>query len=238
MDKESKMDGITSVLASRLLEMRTERGIKQKDAAEALGLSQGLLSHYEKGIRECGLEFLSRAADYYGVTVDWLLGITDDRNETVPEDPDAVDEADELSVQAKMERSDKKMGASVLPVLNRKLIYNGVNVLYYMLSEIDSNELTTAISDDILLAIYNGFRTAYLSNPSHSEDFFGIGENYYKLLAKTRESAMLDIVNAAKKANGERVSEEKLEKEFGTVLSSVNNIMKNSENKLRQQNKK
>ena len=34
--------------------LRTERGITQKQAAEDLHISQALLSHYEKGIRECG----------------------------------------------------------------------------------------------------------------------------------------------------------------------------------------
>ena len=36
--------------------LRKERGITQKQAAEDLGVSQALLSHYEKGIRECGLD--------------------------------------------------------------------------------------------------------------------------------------------------------------------------------------
>lgn len=54
--------------------LRRERGLTQKQAAQDLGVSQALLSHYEKGIRECGLDFLIRAADYYGVSCDFLLG--------------------------------------------------------------------------------------------------------------------------------------------------------------------
>jgi hypothetical protein len=90
----------------------------------------------------------------------------------------------------------------------------------------------------ILLAVYNGFRTAYLTNPAHSEDFFGLKDDYYKLLLAAREEGLVNVINASKTANGEAVTEEGLEAEFGTVLSSINNIMKNSENKLRQQNKK
>ena len=45
--------------------LRKERGISQKQAAQDLGISQALLSHYEKGIRECGLDFIVRSADYY-----------------------------------------------------------------------------------------------------------------------------------------------------------------------------
>ena len=42
--------------------LRKEQGISQKKAAADLGISQALLSHYEKGIRECGLDFIVRTA--------------------------------------------------------------------------------------------------------------------------------------------------------------------------------
>ena len=64
----------------RLCELRTEKGISQKEAARDLSVSQALLSHYERGIREFGLDFLNRAADYYGVTTDYLLGRSDSRS--------------------------------------------------------------------------------------------------------------------------------------------------------------
>lgn len=60
--------------AAKLSELRRENNITQKNAAEALGISQALLSHYEKGIRECHLDFVVKAAQFYGVTTDWLLG--------------------------------------------------------------------------------------------------------------------------------------------------------------------
>ena len=48
--------------------LRKERGLTQKQVAADLGIAQALLSHYEKGKRECGLEFLVKAADYYNVS--------------------------------------------------------------------------------------------------------------------------------------------------------------------------
>ncbi len=63
-----------------LCELRKERGMSQKEAAAKLGISQALLSHYEKGIRECGQSFLIKVADFYGVTCDFLLGRTTSRN--------------------------------------------------------------------------------------------------------------------------------------------------------------
>ena len=70
------MSGSFSV---RLTELRKEKDISQKEAAVSLGISQALLSHYEKGIRECSLDFVCKAAVYYDVTTDFLLGMTESK---------------------------------------------------------------------------------------------------------------------------------------------------------------
>ena len=57
--------------------LRHERGLSQRKAAAELRISQALLSHYENGAREPGLDFVVRACDYYGVSADYLLGRTD-----------------------------------------------------------------------------------------------------------------------------------------------------------------
>ncbi len=59
-----------SVLSS----LRKLKGVSQREAAGALGISQALLSHYENGVREPGLDFLCKACSYYGVSADYLLG--------------------------------------------------------------------------------------------------------------------------------------------------------------------
>lgn len=73
--------------SSRLTEQRKQKGITQKQASKDFGISQALLSHYERGIREPGLEFVVRAAEYYGVSCDYLLGYTNNslRLEALPE---------------------------------------------------------------------------------------------------------------------------------------------------------
>ena len=63
-----------------LSELRKEKGMSQKEAAHQLGISQALLSHYEKGIRECGQSFLIKAADFYDVSCDYLLGRVIEKN--------------------------------------------------------------------------------------------------------------------------------------------------------------
>ena len=56
--------------------LRKERGVSQRMAAADLGVSQALLSHYENGIREPGLAFVSKVCDYYHVSADYMLGRT------------------------------------------------------------------------------------------------------------------------------------------------------------------
>ena len=60
--------------------LRKEKGISQKQAAAELGISQALLSHYEKGVRECGLDFLIRCSRFYHVSCDYLLGLSPERS--------------------------------------------------------------------------------------------------------------------------------------------------------------
>lgn len=61
----------------RLKDMREDRDIKQKDLAEYLNISQNTYSYYENGHRQIPLEVLAKLADYYGVSVDYLLGLTE-----------------------------------------------------------------------------------------------------------------------------------------------------------------
>ncbi len=68
---------MSTSISTRLIKVRKERKLSQKDAAKALGVSQALLSHYEKGIRECGLDFLCKAALFYDVSTDYLLGLSE-----------------------------------------------------------------------------------------------------------------------------------------------------------------
>ncbi len=72
-----------NVFAHRLSTLRKECGLNQRSAAMEMKISQALLSHYENGIREPGLEFVTRACDYYGVSADYLLGRTAVRDGSV-----------------------------------------------------------------------------------------------------------------------------------------------------------
>ena len=65
------------ILGSRLKELREERGLTQKQIAEKLGLNSVTYLRYEKSQREPNLSVLADISIYYGVSIDYLIGLTD-----------------------------------------------------------------------------------------------------------------------------------------------------------------
>ena len=66
------------VFSRKMSELRKARNLSQRRVAGDLGISQALLSHYENGAREPGLDFVCRACRYYGVSADYILGLSDE----------------------------------------------------------------------------------------------------------------------------------------------------------------
>lgn len=64
---------------TRLKELREDADKFQKDLAEILNVSQTAYSGYERGYRTISFEALCKLADFYGVSVDYLLYRTDEK---------------------------------------------------------------------------------------------------------------------------------------------------------------
>ena len=60
----------------RIRDVREDRDLTQKQLADILMCDQSLYSKYERGERPLPIEFADKLADYYGVSVDYLLGRT------------------------------------------------------------------------------------------------------------------------------------------------------------------
>ena len=58
----------------RLKELREARSLSQDDLGNALGLSKSSISNYENGYRQPDMETLISIADYFDVTVDYVVG--------------------------------------------------------------------------------------------------------------------------------------------------------------------
>ena len=63
----------------RIRDLREDRDLKQKDIANMLGMSQTGYSKYETGENDIPTAVLIRLADFYGTSVDYLLGRTDEK---------------------------------------------------------------------------------------------------------------------------------------------------------------
>ncbi len=62
----------------RLRELREDNNLKQKELAEKILVDQRSLSFYEIGKYEPNIETLKKIALYFNVSVDYLLGLTDE----------------------------------------------------------------------------------------------------------------------------------------------------------------
>ena len=61
----------------RIQDLRTDADMSQKQLSEILPISQRSYSHYETGSRNIPVEMLIRLANYYDISVDYLVGHTD-----------------------------------------------------------------------------------------------------------------------------------------------------------------
>lgn len=61
----------------RIQDLRTDADMSQKQLSEILHISQRSYSHYETGSRNIPVEMLIKLANYYDISVDYLVGRTD-----------------------------------------------------------------------------------------------------------------------------------------------------------------
>ena len=67
------------ILARRLKQCRTEKGLTQREVAIYCDLTEKAYQNYELTTREPKLEILLRIADFFDVSIDYLVGRTDKR---------------------------------------------------------------------------------------------------------------------------------------------------------------
>lgn len=60
----------------RIRDLREDRDLRQRELAEYLHCSQRVYSNYERGERDIPTDILIKLSDFYQVSVDYLLGLT------------------------------------------------------------------------------------------------------------------------------------------------------------------
>lgn len=68
---------IMSSFQERIIQLKAEKNVLQKDCAEACGISVRGYQYYEKGMKEPTLSKLLALADFFDVSIDYLVGKTD-----------------------------------------------------------------------------------------------------------------------------------------------------------------
>ncbi len=67
------------IFAKRLRELREERGLIQGELADKIGISRQSVTLYERETRVPDIEVLAKLAEFFEVTSDYLIGLTDYR---------------------------------------------------------------------------------------------------------------------------------------------------------------
>ena len=163
--------------------LRREKKISQRTAAGDLGVSQALLSHYENGLREPGLSFVVRAADYYGVSCDYLLG------RSMARDGSAVP-AERIDQQETMQ--DRK-----------NHVIQAASLLLDLAERTGSMQLPREIEAYFSIMIYKVYRYIYMADPAGVEAVFRASRDQFEYLCDARlKEHELRIRMAAKGGEG------------------------------------
>jgi len=80
-------------LGKRLRQLLEERELTQRDLAKRFGWGESTVAHWVAGSREPDLDTVEVLADFFGVTIDYLLGRTNTRTAILtPSIPDSWEE--------------------------------------------------------------------------------------------------------------------------------------------------
>ena len=205
---------MVKVFARRMTELRRKKGITQKQAALSLGISQALLSHYENGVRECGLDFLVKAAEFYQVSCDYLMG------------------------------REKKEGKAVSLIAREKQRLKSTEyVLFDLLEQAGSDRLVEQATDFLSLAYYRLYRRVYCGgHPNEGE--FKVPDYTYRALADAAmqvcEAQIRCVLDGVDIGDLEKVDAAPLMTDSATLLQVYGNdylqlkqLMKKAENQFK-----
>ncbi|AZO95240.1 helix-turn-helix domain-containing protein [Halocella sp. SP3-1] len=111
-------------LKDRIKQLRNEKGITQDDLATYLGVSRSTVAGYETAKRKPEYETLQKIASYFKVSVDYLLGNTNERH---PADK-LLNEKD-LEIQELLDRFNVHLDGEILTKEDKNSVINFLRML-------------------------------------------------------------------------------------------------------------
>lgn len=107
----------------KIAALREKRGLTQEDLATKIGISRASLSHYEKNRREPDYATITKLADFFHVSVDYLLGRTENPAEIADSAVRDLAQQLELSDEQLLEKFDFTIdGRKLTPEESRRFI--------------------------------------------------------------------------------------------------------------------
>lgn len=109
-------------MESRIKQLREKRGLIQEILAAELGITQQMLSKYERDVTLIKVDILKKIATYFNVTTDYLLGVSDVKrdlqrqmkmNETLDEYYDSIE------IYKDLDSYDKEMIWSIMQTVKK-----------------------------------------------------------------------------------------------------------------------
>lgn len=200
--------------AGILSQLRQEKRLSQRVVAKELGVSQAVLSHYENGVREPGLDFVVRAAEYYRVSTDYLLG------RTVMREDFAV--APQALSKLRMDEESGQKETRDFYTTNKKLLLHSLAMMFDLADQSQSLHLLSNLSMYFNVAIYKMFRQiCRLSDEEKTAELFSLPETVWENLSDAEMELCEVRIRASKKDDIPTITAEGLREDYAEQMPSL-----------------
>ena len=124
--------------------------------------------------------------------------------------------------------------AGILPVLNKKLIANSLNILFDQMARTGNRRLITAVSEFLMLSVYRMFRLVYSANPKNQQNLFSLprvlSDRYADAVMQLREADIAALVESGDLDQGaEPLTTQRMSELYPLFATSLLSLVKNAE---------
>lgn len=106
-------------MQNRIRELREERGMNQDALAGLVGVSQQKISKVERNTESLGIDLLIEISDYFGVTTDYLLCLSDEKRGTVQDRRKMDEHAALIAAYEALNEENRRMARKMMTVMKR-----------------------------------------------------------------------------------------------------------------------
>ena len=127
----------------------------------------------------------------------------------------------------------------MVPVLNKKLISNSLNILFDMLRKTNNKAMTADVSSYLMLSVYKVIRYMHGASSKNDSNFFTVPKDSFSLLTASamnncEAQILAEAMETAKEHEDNQMlmSTDTISKTYPLFASSLYNLIQNSENRI------